>query len=218
VRASRAFARASAQTPVDVRTAAFAVLGATDLLHVRPGSAAGRAVLASGLAVLPSTRVADWNWPESRLRYANATLPEALLAAGAVTGDAPLVRRALGFLAFLLESETRDGHLSVTGVDGREPGEPGPFFDQQAIEVAAMADACARAYEITGDPRWHHGVRMAWAWFEGVNDVGLPMVDPKTGAGFDGLEAGGRNDNRGAESTLAAISTSQRAVEMEALT
>jgi hypothetical protein len=217
VRASRVFARASAQIPVDVRTAAFAVLGAADLLHVRPGSAAGRAVLAAGLAVLPSTRVADWNWPESRLRYANATLPEALLAAGAVTGDAPLVRRALGFLAFLLESETRDGHLSVTGVGGRGPGETGPFFDQQAIEVAAMADACARAYEMTRDPRWHNGVRMAWAWFEGVNDVGLPMVDPKTGAGFDGLEAGGRNDNRGAESTLAAISTSQRAVEMQAL-
>jgi hypothetical protein len=35
------------------------------------------------------------------------------------------------------------------------------------------------------------------------------MWDPNTGAGFDGLHETGRNDNRGAESTLAAISTRQ---------
>jgi hypothetical protein len=214
VRASRVFLRASRQRPAEVRTAAFAVLGAADLLRVRPGSAAARGVLRTGLDVLPQHAVDGWNWPEPRLRYANASLAEALLAAGAATGDEALVSRALGFLGFLLHSETRDGHLSVTGVTGRSPGETGPFFDQQGIEVAAIADACARAFRLTGDPRWYDGVRMAWAWFEGVNDVGLPMVDPGSGAGYDGLEAGGRNENRGAESTLAALGTFQRAREL----
>jgi hypothetical protein len=37
------------------------------------------------------------------------------------------------------------------------------------------------------------------------------MFDPEPGAGFDGLEADGRNQNRGAESTLAALSTYQQA-------
>ena len=38
-----------------------------------------------------------------------------------------------------------DGHLSVTPVGGWATGEPRPGFDQQPIEVAALADACARA-------------------------------------------------------------------------
>ena len=214
VRANRVFVRAARQAPVDVRAAAFAVLGAADLLHVRPASLAARRVLTAGLAVLPRTAIDGWNWPEPRLRYANATLAEALLAAGHATSDAVLADTALGFLGFLLDSETRDGHLSVTGTAGRGPGDTGPFFDQQGIEVAALADACARAFRLTRDPRWHEGVRMAWAWFEGVNDAGLPMVDTLTGAGYDGLEPGGRNDNRGAESTLAALSTFQRAREL----
>ena len=214
IRASRVFARASRQSPLETRTAAFAVLGACDLLQARPGSAAARGVLVAGLGVLPTRAVDGWEWPEPRLRYANATLVEALLAAGQATGDTDLIARALGFLDFLLVSETRDEHLSVTGTDGRAPGDAGPLFDQQGIEVAAMADACARAFRLTRDPRWYRGVRMSWDWFEGVNDVGLPMVDPVTGAGYDGLEAGGRNDNRGAESTLAALSTFHRAREL----
>jgi len=214
VRASRVFARASKQTPRDVRTAAFAVTGAADMLAAHPGSAAARAVLSTGLAVLPQHAVDDWNWPEPRLRYANATLAEALIAGGHATSDDALLRRALGFLDFLLASETVDGHLSVTGHAGRSPGESGPFFDQQAIEVSAMADACVRAFRLTGDARWYRGVLLAWNWFEGVNDSVTPMVDSATGAGFDGLEAGGRNENRGAESTIAALNTFQRASDL----
>lgn len=214
VRANRVFTRAGAQTPRDTRTAAYAVLGAAELLACRPASASARNVLTAALAVLPDTAAPGWNWPEPRMRYANATLAEALLAAGHVRRDRQLVDRALGFLGFLLESETRDGHLSVTGSGGRSPEDTGPFFDQQSIEVAAMADACARAFGLTGDQSWYAGVRMSWDWFEGRNDVGLPMVDAGTGAGYDGLEAGGRNENRGAESTLAALSTFQRAEEL----
>ncbi|MEO8261171.1 MAG: hypothetical protein ABI566_01265 [Pseudolysinimonas sp.] len=112
VRASRVFARASKQLPADVRTAAFAVIGAADLLHANPTSAAARRVLDTGLALLPTTAVDGWNWPEPRLRYANATLAEALLAAGHATGDRDLVDRALGFLAFLLGSETRGKQIA----------------------------------------------------------------------------------------------------------
>jgi hypothetical protein len=37
------------------------------------------------------------------------------------------------------------------------------------------------------------------------------MIDSVTGAGFDGLTAEGRNENRGAESTLSALRTFQHA-------
>lgn len=43
----------------------------------------------------------------------------------------------------------------------------------------------------------------------GRNDVGVPFFDPSTGAGYDGLTPTGCNDNRGAESTLAALATLQ---------
>ena len=120
-------------------------------------------------------------------------------------------------LSFLMRVESRDGHLSVTPVGGRGPGEVGPSFDQQPIEVAALADACATAYRITHDPRWLLGIRRSWDWFEGLNDSQTRMFDPATGAGYDGLERDGCNLNQGAESTLAMLSTAQHAQRLKAL-
>ena len=117
----------------------------------------------------------------------------------------------LGMLRFLVGVETAGGHLSVTGTGGRGPAQTAAQFDQQPIEVAAIADACARAFDITDDPSWRDAVATTWAWFMGDNDASTPMYDPESGAGFDGLEPDGRNENRGAESTLAALSTYQQA-------
>ena len=78
-----------------------------------------------------------WPWPEPRLTYANAVLPEVLLAAGAAL-DLPLVTAdGLLLLGWLLDAQTRDGHLSVVPVGGRGPADTVPGFDQQPIEVAA---------------------------------------------------------------------------------
>jgi hypothetical protein len=112
-------------------------------------------------------------------------------------------------LAWLLDHETNDGHLSVTPVGGSGPGDPRPAFDQQPIEVAALADACARAAAHVKDDRWSAGIDAAVAWFLGDNDAHTAMFDPDTGGGYDGLSADGPNLNQGAESTLALISTLQ---------
>ena len=74
-----------------------------------------------------------------------------------------------------------------------------------------MADACARACAVTGESSWIRGVAMAADWFDGRNDTGLAMFDPVSGGGYDGLRSDGVNLNQGAESTLAFISTMQRA-------
>jgi hypothetical protein len=152
-----------------------------------------------------------WPWPEARLSYSNASIAEALLIAGQALPDPVVASRGLRLLDFLLRTETRDGHLSVTPVGGRGRFDATPAFDQQPIEVATLADACARAFATTADNRWRSGVRMAWAWFLGDNDTSIPMFDPQTGGGFDGLHREGRNLNQGAESTLAALSTAQQA-------
>ena len=152
----------------------------------------------------------EWPWPEPRLRYANATLPETLLAAGALLGDAEAVSSGLALLRWLLDIETTGDHLSITPVGGWGFGEPRPGFDQQPIEVAALADACGRAYATTGDPQWRVGVDSCAAWFTGANDVGVSLLDAISGGGCDGLHPSGRNENQGAESTLALISTFQQ--------
>jgi hypothetical protein len=99
-------------------------------------------------------------------------------------------------------------------VGGWGPGEPRPGFDQQPIEAAALADACARAYLVSGESRFVTGVSRAVAWFLGENDTRVPMYDRQTGGGYDGLERDGRNDNQGAESTIALISTLQQGIRL----
>ena len=61
-----------------------------------------------------------------------------------------LVADGLGLLDWLLDRQTRDGHLSVVPVGGWGPGDTEPAFDQQPIEVAALADACAARSSIDG--------------------------------------------------------------------
>lgn len=154
-------------------------------------------------------------WPlregPHRLTYANAVLPEALLAAGEALDDAELLGAGLRRLEALVVLETRPGHLSVTPVGGWAPGEDRPGFDQQPLEVHHLAEAALRAWRLTGDDRWRDLLGLAAAWFLGDNDVGVPLYDPGTGAGHDGLTPTGRNENRGAESTLAALATLQLA-------
>jgi hypothetical protein len=64
---------------------------------------------------------------------------------------------------------------------------------------------------MTGDRRWLVALERCTGWFQGKNDVGVSLVDVVSGGGCDGLHRAGRNENQGAESTLALISTFQLA-------
>ncbi len=210
-RAAELFRRAAAQRSPFLRARAYAAIGAAEFMATHPGDPASLCLARDASSALVGRVDARWPWPEPRLRYANAALAEGLIAAGTCLEDQGCIDRGLEMLAFVLEIETRDGRLSVTGVGGRGPGERDVQFDQQPIEVAAIAEASARAFQLTGEARWRDAVALAWAWFDGLNDGGTPMFDAETGAGFDGLTPEGRNANRGAESTLAALSVLQHA-------
>ncbi len=192
------------------RSMAFAGLGAAEVLSVQPTHGGARHLLADAVTTIgPPRRDPDWPWPESRLGYANAALAEVHLAAGQYLADERARAHGLRLLGWLLGQETRDGHLSPTPVGGWGSGEPRPGFDQQPIEAAAIADACARAAALTGDEQWTHGLRAAVGWFLGDNDSKVELLDELTGGGHDGLDPTGRSANQGAESTLALISTLQ---------
>ena len=67
-----------------------------------------------------------------------------------------------------------------------------------------MAEACASAFAVTGEERSRSRAARAAAWFLGDERHRRRRCStPETGGCCDGLEAGGRNENQGAESTLA---------------
>ncbi len=200
------------------RAMAFAALGAAEVAQFDVRHRGARALLADAVTTIgPLSTESDWPWPERRLSYANAALAEVLVAAGQILDRPDVLDDGLTLLRWLLDRETVDGHLSPTpvGGSGRDDG-PGRF-DQQPIEVAALADACARAHAVTGDDDWQRGVDLAIDWFAGSNDVGAAMWDADTNGGYDGLTPTGPNLNQGAESTLALISTMQYAPRLAAV-
>jgi len=189
---------------------AFAALGAAEMLGTWPDHAGARTLLDGAVSVIGRTPAAEeWPWPQPRLSYANAAIAEALIVAGDKLGRPQVRSDGLRMLGWLLRVETRNGHLSVVPTKGWSLGEARPAFDQQPIEVAALADACQRAAAVTGDTSWLAGVEMAMAWFLGDNDTKIPLLDERTGGGCDGLGPTSRSRNQGAESTLAMISVMQ---------
>ncbi len=213
------FERGSSFHSASPRANAAAILGAVEVLRHDPGHVSARKLLERAVPFLGELRTSvAWPWTEARLAYDNPRLPEARIAAGLVIGDSQLLTEGLRLLEWLVEVETRGDAFSFTGQRGWGRGEPRPCFDQQPIEAGAMADACARAYDATREERWADACVRAAEWFLGRNDTGVPLVDFETGGCADGLEPHGRNENQGAESTLAMISAFQHARRLQALT
>ena len=130
---------------------AFAALGAAELLRPRPDEAAARELAAAALATIggPSGDAA-WPWPEDRLTYGNAAIAEALIVAGGALPDESALDHGLSLLEFLLRVRPATGACRSRQRAAGAADDSGPGFDQQPIEVAALADACASAYRITG--------------------------------------------------------------------
>jgi glycosyltransferase involved in cell wall biosynthesis len=195
-----------------LRSMAGAVTGSADVLSVDPDNQQVLRYLRDTREYLSfRPRDENWPWPEPRLTYANAQIPEAMIAMGQALSDTELLEEGLALLSWLIREQSAPEWLSVVPTGGRGPGDSKPAFDQQPIEVSTLADACSRAFNITGDPRWIDVVAQCASWFLGANDTGLPMFNLTTGGGHDGLERTRVNANQGAESTIAALSTFQLA-------
>ncbi|MFI6600473.1 glycosyltransferase [Nonomuraea sp. NPDC050536] len=213
--ALHAFALGTEQRSPHPRAMTFAGLGAAEILRATPDSTMAAALLTDAVqAIGTPPEDPSWPWPQPYLTYANAALAEVIIAAGDLSGDQELLGRGLRLLTWLSDVQTRNERFSVVPAAGWQQGEPRARYDQQPIEVAALADACAVSATVTGDPSWHLGVRRAVAWFRGANDAGTRMWDPATGGAYDGLTECGPNLNQGAESTIALIATLQHVREL----
>ena len=193
-----------------LRSMVYASLGAAEVLRRMPQHKQAQAILADCVEKIRPVANAEWPWPESRLTYSNGAIPEVLMFAGHFLKRPELIRQGAGLLRWLVDVESVGNQFSVTPTSGWTLNQPRPSFDQQPIEVAALVDACATAFELTNDRTWLTYLNRGASWFAGRNDSQVQMYDPATGAGFDGLTPWGRNENQGAESTLCFLSVAQR--------
>ena len=146
----------------------------------------------------------DWHWFESRMTYANAVLPHALFIAAKRWPKEDFLGIAKASFAFLDHETTAEGVFWPVGNEGWYPrGEEKASYDQQPVEAATMAEAAQAALDLLGDQQYLAAFRRARGWFHGRNSLKRPLVDVRSGACCDGLQASGVNHNQGAESTLA---------------
>jgi hypothetical protein len=195
-----------------VRSCAFAALGlahakGSQLLHAAELDRAAAALGARLRSAYERHRAPGWEWFEQVMTYDNARLPEALVRLGSSFGDRELLRIGLESADFLARTVMLDDHFVPIGNDGWfEHGGSRAIYSQQPLEAAAMVDLGIVAGEATGERRWYEIAERADDWFHGGNTLGVPLV--RDGGCCDGLEVCGPNENMGAESTLAYLSSS----------
>lgn len=147
----------------------------------------------------------NWPWFEDTVSYCNARLPHALILSGRWASCAEAAEIGIRSLRWLCEIQRAPGgYFRPIGCNGFYPkgGTPAEY-DQQPIEAQCMLSACIEAYRATDDDFWLAQARLAFDWYLGKNDLGLPLYDARTGGCCDGLHADRINQNQGAESTLA---------------
>jgi hypothetical protein len=170
------------------RTIAFAIIGIHAYLSRYSGDSRARRmrkILSDRLMQqFRDSASEDWPWCEDVLTYDNARLPQALLLSGQWLPDREMLQTGLRALDWLkkVQTDEKGHHFAAIGNNGWFPRDGSKArFDQQPIEAAAMR--CLN-------------------WYQGENDLGVPLCDYATGGCRDGLEAQGANENQGAESTL----------------
>ena len=191
------------------RAIAFVIIGIHAYLSRYSGDSRVkrmRKILADRLmAWFRDSATEDWPWCEDILSYDNARLPQALLLSGQWLPDGEMLEMGLRSLEWLHKVQTDETgrNFAAIGNDGwLTRGGEKARFDQQPLEAAAMVDACIEAFNYTRDEEWIAYAYRCLNWYQGENDLGVPLCDYATGGCRDGLEVQGANENQGAESTL----------------
>ncbi|HPU25312.1 MAG TPA: glycosyltransferase family 4 protein [Phycisphaerae bacterium] len=190
------------------RAWAFALIGIHDYLRKLSGDRLATQVrddlMSRLVGLFRSVATDDWPWFEEIVTYGNAWLPCALILSGRGSGDDEALDIGLRSLRWLSGVQrSPSGCFRPVGYKGFfRRGEKPAEFDQQPIEAGAMVSASVAAYRTTDDRYWLDEARLAFEWFLGRNDVGLPLYNSRTGGCCDGLHEDRVNQNQGAESTL----------------
>jgi glycosyltransferase involved in cell wall biosynthesis len=191
------------------RAWAFAVIGIHEYFRRLSGDRLANqlrdTLTARIVALYEQTATNDWHWFEPKASYDNAKLSHALILSGRWANNPRALEIGLETLRWLADVKRAPaGHFRPIGSNGfYTRGEEAAEFDQQPLEAHAMVSACIEAYRATDDMYWFDQAHLAFEWFLGRNDLGLPLYDSTSGGCRDGLHEDRVNQNQGAESTLA---------------
>jgi glycosyltransferase involved in cell wall biosynthesis len=144
-----------------------------------------------------------WDWFEGYLTYANSILPEAMLYAWLLTGEAIYKRIAVSTFDFLLSKIFNENGIEViSNKTWLKKGEEAGRFGEQPIDVAYTVMALNNFYDVIKDEAYRVKMEIAFNWFLGQNRLNQIIYNPCTGGCYDGLEEFNVNLNQGAESTV----------------
>jgi glycosyltransferase involved in cell wall biosynthesis len=156
------------------------------------------------LSMLSTVATPDWQWFENELAYDNARLPQALIVTGESTSLRAYTEAGLRALRWLTSMQTSEaGYFRPVGSQsfGARRERPRPF-DQQPLEATAAIAAALAAWRADGDLQWRAAAASALEWFFGTNDLGVALIDTRTGSCRDGLHPDRANENNGGESVV----------------
>lgn len=145
-----------------------------------------------------------WNWFEDSLTYGNSMLPWALLKAYRISRNDSLKETAKESLDFLAANTfSKEGYYKPIGSHGwlLRGGEAAPY-DEQPIEACEMLLACKEASSVLHDSTYLKHAALCYEWYLGNNSLKTSLIDPQTGACYDGIHRTGLNLNQGSESII----------------
>lgn len=145
----------------------------------------------------------SWEWFESSLTYANSVIPEAMLYAYLMTGEAiykDIARTSFNFLLSYIFNE--NGIEVISNKTWLHKGQEPAQFGEQPIDVAYTIMTLSHFYDVIEDEDYHNKMVIAFNWFLGKNRLQQIIYNPCTGGCYDGLEETHVNLNQGAESTV----------------
>jgi hypothetical protein len=145
-----------------------------------------------------------WNWFEDSLTYGNSMLPWALLKAFRISDRVSLKETAKESLDFLVSKTfSKEGYYKPIGSHGwmLRDGKAAPY-DEQPIEACEMLLACKEAAIVLKDSAYLKKAALCYEWYLGHNSLKIPLIDPETGACYDGIHKAGLNLNQGSESII----------------
>ena len=193
---------------------AFALIAQAQAQHTADLAMASK-MLDRLMGAYLSVQRPGWWWPEERVRYDHVRFPQAMIVGGLLMGNDAAVDIGLRSLNWYSNCCDQDSFLRFPGHRGWGPGETLQWSgDEQPLEALAFFEAHLAAFTATGDVLHLEFARHAHQWFLGRNRLDLMMVNPDSGACFDGLGATDVNYNCGAESTLAFLATQLQVGEL----
>lgn len=141
-------------------------------------------------------------WFESKITYANAVIPEALLYAYRISGIKQFKTVALESFDYLCSILFQPEYFRViSNQTWYESGKTSATEGEQPIDVAYTIIALSEFYVCFGNNDYLTRMTRAFEWYLGRNQLNQIVYNPISGGCLDGIEAKQVNINQGAEAT-----------------